>query len=207
MSVKSSYLRVTQAKWASSKLSTSAIFKQSTLLLQAPRGRALPRIFPGSIFILRLQPFPSEYETFEYTDSLRGRTVAFRLKDVGIISCLSDWGAVEALDLDAFDIAKSLALHPVQFMELAAWAFYYASLTRDPDLMLGHGRRRFEIMPQMSKDGLEFDAPDMDEFVEVLGHLLHQSPDLLKAGSGFRTSLFTKDGEPHYMPIDSFPLP
>jgi hypothetical protein len=177
------------------------------MLLQASRGRAIPQIFPASIFVLRLQPFPPEYETFEYIDNLRARTVAFRLGDVGIISCLSDWGAVEAINLDAFDTAKSLALHPVQFMELAAWAFYYASLTKDPDLMIGHGRRRFEIMPQISEDGPEFDAPDMDEFVELLGHLLHQSPDLLRAGSGFRTSLFTEDGKPHHMPIESSPLP
>jgi hypothetical protein len=182
-------------------------FQTIHMLLQAVRGRAVPRVFPASIFVLRLQPFPPEHETFEYIDSLRARATAFRLGDVGIISCLSDWGAVEAIHLDAFGTAKSLALHPVQFMELAAWAFYYASLVKDPDLLIGYGRRRFEIMPQISEDGPELNAPVMDEFIELLGHLLHQSPDLLREGSGFRTSLSTEDGRPHHIPIESSPPP
>lgn len=177
-------------------------FQTIHMLLQAARGRAVPRIFPASIFLLRLQPFPPEHETFEYIDSLRARAAAFRLGDAGIISCLSDWGAVEAINLDAFDTAKSLALHPVQYMELAAWAFYYAGLVKDPDLMIAYGRRPFEIMPQIPDDGPEFDAPDMDEFVDLLAHLLHQSPDVLREGSGFRTTLSAEDGQPLHIPIE-----
>jgi hypothetical protein len=172
------------------------------MLLQAARGRIAEWVFPASIFVLRLQPFPEEYETFEYIDNLRSRAVALRLGDVGIISCLTDWQAVESVNLDAFNKAKHLELHPIQFMELAALAFYYAGLVKAPDLMIGYGKRRFEIrVPEVLLGGLEFQAPDLDEFVELLGHLLHKSPEWLRIGDGYRTSLSTADGQPRHIQI------
>jgi hypothetical protein len=95
-------------------------------VLQVARGRVRLSRAPASIIVLRAQVPAEARDQFDYRDARRAPFLAIRIGETVVLGCLLDWGAMSALDDEVLCVARSLELHPVQFIEVAAYASYLA---------------------------------------------------------------------------------
>lgn len=91
--------------------------------------------YPWSIYIFRIKPF-GDNRDFDFGDDSDRGAVKIRMNDIGIIACLLDHGTVKNFLSDWFNSVNGKILHPIQFDELAAIAFYQNSLlNRNPSFV------------------------------------------------------------------------
>jgi hypothetical protein len=95
-------------------------------ILQAARGRVRLSRAPASIIVLCAQVPAEARDQFDYRDARSAPFLAIRVGQTVVLGCLLDWGAMSALDDEVLRVAQSLELHPVQFIEVAAYASYLA---------------------------------------------------------------------------------
>jgi hypothetical protein len=107
-------------------------FRVALMLLDGFRKRVVlwGSAFPNSILILRIKPGATGKLAYDYRDSIEFPTgIAMRIGTVGLISTFEDFGVVQNwFDNEIAPIIGNNALHPVQFMEIAARAFDTASM-------------------------------------------------------------------------------
>jgi hypothetical protein len=107
-------------------------FRLSLMLLDGFRKRIIlsGSPFPSSILILRIKPGATGRLAFDYQDSIEFPTaIAMRMGTVGLIATFEDFGTVENFFEKEFaPLIGANALHPIQFMEIAARAFEMAGL-------------------------------------------------------------------------------
>jgi hypothetical protein len=107
-------------------------FRLSLMLLDGFRKRIIlnaPK-FPISLLVLPISPGATGRLAFDYKDSIEWPTaIAMRMGTVGLIATFEDFGLVNWwYDQKLADLLKGQTLHPKQFMEIAARAFYQAGL-------------------------------------------------------------------------------
>jgi len=125
---------------------------------------------PASIFIFETQvPQEPKYQ-WDFRDSFLNLFISCRMGSVGIISVLQDGGVQQGL-AEAFDDFKQFALHPVQFIELAAQVRYKALLfNRTPKYVMVDADPIQVI--QLPLQGLSnkplFDEWDQEQYARVL---------------------------------------
>jgi hypothetical protein len=159
-------------------------FRLSLMLLDGFRKRVVlwGSSFPNSILILRIKPGATGGLAYDYKDSIEFPTaIAMRMGTVGLISTFEDFGVVQNWFEDQIaPIIGNNALHPVQFMEIAARAFetastggynvQYTAITgpRDVSLMLkphlAHSRpvdqtRLYARIAQMTREKIFLNPP------------------------------------------------
>jgi hypothetical protein len=107
-------------------------FRLSLMLLEGFRKRIILNApaFPISLLILPITPGASGGLAFDYRDSIEWPTaIAMRMGTVGLIATFEDFGAIQNwYDTALAHLLRGKALHPVQFLEIAARAFYQAGL-------------------------------------------------------------------------------
>jgi len=65
-----------------------------------------------------------EEKFFDYADDTDRGSIKIRMRDIGIIACLMDIGAVKNATSHWFSVIKEKLIHPFQFEELASIVFY-----------------------------------------------------------------------------------
>jgi hypothetical protein len=119
---------------------------------------------PGSVFIFKLKS-PKELKMqFDFRDNVLNLAVFLRLGDRGIIA-VADGGALDIEVGDLFRKDGKARLHPIQFTELGAIAFYKASLlNRTPKYLIFEIRKRLQIL-QMPLAGMS-GKPVFDQWIQ-----------------------------------------
>ena len=104
---------------------------QVHFILQSVLGRVEFKRPIGSVRVFETQVPEDPANHFDYVDLPEIGFLAMRVRNVGIVASLTDWGAMQhGLTSGAFAIAEQLALHPTQFREVAAHGAYIASNMR-----------------------------------------------------------------------------
>lgn len=101
-------------------------FRLEHVLLNSTRMPVkVSRPEPWSIFVVRTQKLKRNSDNFDFVDNLVGQGIAIRMSDIGVVALLNDAHAQAATFSDTFtNMSRRLTLHPIQFRELAAKAFY-----------------------------------------------------------------------------------
>jgi len=164
----------------------------------------------GSVFVFKLKSQKEIEAQFDFRDDIFHLAVFMRLGNRGLI-VIADGGA---FDVDVGDIFRrdgKFVLHPLQFEELGAIAFYKASLfNRTPSYLITEVRNRLQIF-QMPLAGLSgrpvFDPwvhPKYAEYVSLFtGYPIDKiaSPDRSKVMQ-WRVG---PDGKRLVIPLKKFP--
>ena len=166
---------------------------------------------PGSVFVFRLQS-PTQVEMqFDFRDDILRLAVFLRLGNRGIIA-IADGGAV---DIDVGDILRrdgNFELHPVQFEELCAIAFYKASLlNRTPTYLMSEGTNGLQIfkMPLAGLSGKPvFDPWVPSNYAEVLSMFTGHPLDKIAPGDRSKIMQWRVDKQGKRLKIDlkKFPV-
>ena len=152
---------------------------------------------PGSAFLFDLKSPKNPELRFDFKDNLFTLCVSLRLGNRGIVT-LSDGGAI---DLSVGDLLRrdgKRKLHPIQFYELAAKAFYKATLlNRTPKYIMTEFNNAVEVM-QMPLMGLSskpvFDDWNQTAYAHMLSALTGYPVERLKPDDTDRV-MFISDAE------------
>lgn len=101
-----------------------------------------------SIFLVRTKFSPrNTHLNFDFRDNTLTNTFAIRMNDIGVIAALQDHSSVGQTLEPTFKKFRTRALHPQQFLELAAVVFYQASLlNRTPKYISIHDDASQHVM-------------------------------------------------------------
>jgi hypothetical protein len=184
--------------------------------LQAMRQKVRFQRVPGSVFVYEAQvPDRPEYQ-FDYRDSRLTAFLALRAADT-IVMASFDWEAMASVLVDSarLDVAARIALHPVQFTEVAAHGSYIsAKFNRTFAYLVSPEGDHDVIEPVMvlrpgeSPYGPLFDPPDQNEWALVLAEAMQWDvADVVDpAEGGVWTSLLNADGTPNFVSLDQAPF-
>jgi hypothetical protein len=127
---------------------TLSEYRMCHLFLQATRIKVkYHKPYPWSVFVLKVQEYDQKELNFDFKDNPFLLTIAVRMGDIGIIACLQDNNAQEYIFGDIFRKIKKIPLHPMQFNELIAQAFYKESLrNRTPKYITLLGKNHLEVV-------------------------------------------------------------
>jgi len=104
------------------------IFFAHHLFLQGIRGQhKFENFFPASIWILKTQKPVKIENQWDFFDGHNTMFISCRMADIGIISVLQDVQITENYQ-DFSQAFSSISLHPIQFREIVAKAYYMAML-------------------------------------------------------------------------------
>ena len=153
---------------------------------------------PGSAFLFDLKSPKNPELRFDFKDNLFTLCVSLRLGNRGIVT-LSDGGAI---DLSVGDLLRrdgKRKLHPIQFYELVAMAFYKATLlNRTPKYIMTEFNNAVEVM-QMPLMGLSskpvFDDWNQTAYAHMLSALTGYPVERLKPDDTDRVMTFISDAE------------
>jgi hypothetical protein len=161
---------------------------------------------PGSAFLFDLKCPTDPKLQFDFKDSIVALGVSVRLGPRGIVT-LADGGVV---DLSVGDLLRrdgKRKLHPIQFNELAAKAFYKATLlNRTPSYIIVEVKKVVEVM-QLPLMGLSetpiFDDWDPVAYAHMLSHFTGHSAESLKPDDSNMVMTFIRDakGKPFNIPL------
>jgi len=183
-------------------------------VLQAMRQRVRLLRVPGSVFVYESQVPEEPEHQFDYRDSRRTPFLAIRAADT-IVMASFDWEAMAALvDAPRLKAAASMALHPFQFTEVAAFGSYIATkfnyrfayvvqAAGDHDLL-----EPVIVMPKEPRFVRIFKPLDTKEWALVFAGALQRSVSdvLYPEGDAVWTTLMNADGSLNFMPLDQFPF-
>jgi hypothetical protein len=147
------------------------------LLLQRILGKVTWNVSPGSIFIFDALDSAASAATFDYFDALDGPFVSIRSGPTFVAAFLQDFGAVPKLGVESsahLIAARSVALHPLQCIELTA--FFYTVLKlreRPPKLLIGKKDEKFDVMV-LPQGGLSGRSPYADWNPELYANVLSE---------------------------------
>jgi len=165
---------------------------------------------PGSVFVFRLQSAKEIEAQFDFRDSIFHLVVFLRLGNRGIIA-IADGGAVDIEVGDIFRSDGKFELHPIQFEELGAIAFYKASLfNRHPTYLIFEMKNRLQIF-QMPLAGLSskpvFDPWVHAEYAALLARFIDAPLDKIAPGDRSKVMQWRVDqnGNRLRIPLKKFP--
>lgn len=123
-------------------------YRTCHIFLQATRMKVkFHKPYPWSVFLVKTQKYKEKRLNFDFKDNPLFLTIAIRMNDIGIVACLQDNNTQEATMNDFFKKLHKMSLHPVQFNELTAKAFYKASLlNRIPKYIIANQNNRLEVV-------------------------------------------------------------
>jgi hypothetical protein len=161
---------------------------------------------PGSAFVFNLKSRRDPKLQFDFKDNLFTLGVSLRLGNRGIIT-LSDGGATDISVGSLLRRDGKRKLHPIQFSELAAKAFYKAYLVnRTPKYIMVEVNNSVEVM-QMPLMGLSskpvFDDWDQTAYAHMLSFHTGQPVERLKPDETDRVVTYIHDanGNPVDIPL------
>ena len=161
---------------------------------------------PGSVFLFDLKSPKDRKLQFDFKDNLFTLGVSIRMGNRGIVT-LSDGGAIDLSIGDLLRRDGKRKLHPIQFYELAAKAFYKATLlNRTPKYIMVEIKKAVEIM-QMPLMGLSakpaFDDWDPTAYAHMLSFFTGHSVKTLKPDDSGRVMTFITGakGKPFNIPL------
>ena len=99
------------------------------MLLQAARGavRWPTGQHPASVFVFRCQVSTDRRRNFDYVDIFQAPFFAMRFGEVAVVALLQDWGSLQdTVEVPMFQAASAIALHPLQFQQVAAMGILMA---------------------------------------------------------------------------------
>jgi hypothetical protein len=119
--------------------------------LQAMRKQVIFDRAPGSTFVFKALVPEDVGLQFDYKDIRHVPFLAIRAGEVIVMASILDWGAMsEGITHPIFEAADQLELHPIQFLEVAAFGAYTA----------GRFNREFGYLEQ-HRDGKDYLLPTM----------------------------------------------
>lgn len=131
---------------------------------------------PWSIFVVETHAYGDKRD-FDYHDGIFTLTFSIRMGGIGVIACLEDNGAQEAMFSEYFDKFRGIKLHPLQFDELAAKVTYKSSLmNRVPKYIsvLPKGKKQEVTVTSLPLHGFSsksiFDDWDNRTYARLLAH-------------------------------------
>jgi hypothetical protein len=153
---------------------------------------------PGSAFLFDLKSPRDTKLQFDFKDNLFTLGVSLRIGNRGIVT-LSDGGAIDLSIGDLLRRDGKRKLHPIQFNELTANAFYKATLlNRTPKYIMFESNNAVEVM-QMPLMGLSsksvFDDWDQKAYAHMLSFLTGHPVGRLKPDDTNRVMTFISDAE------------
>jgi hypothetical protein len=161
---------------------------------------------PGSVFLFNLKSPKEPKLQFDFKDNFFALGVSIRLGSRGIVT-ISDGGAIDMSIGHLLRRDGRRKLHPIQFEELAAKAFYKATLlNRTPSYIMAEVNKSVEVM-QMPLMGLSDKPPfndwDPTAYAHMLSHLTGRSVESLKPDDSNRVMTFISDaeGNPFNIPL------
>jgi hypothetical protein len=162
--------------------------------------------FPASITVVRTQQPRRVQHQFDFRDSPIGLTLAIRMGKVGILAALQDGGAIQMLPMPKY---RRIALHPIQFQELAAQFFYKASLmNRTPKFMLVEQAGVIHVL-QAPLGGLSalpiFDDWNPEHYAHVLSLFIRIPVEHLYYPPKVMTFLRNTDGRLKFIDVNADP--
>ena len=121
------------------KITTPEFLKELEILLRFLQSIILPIKFdnfrPWSLFVYKVHSLGDESD-FNYHDDIMGLTFSIRFGGIGIIAFLQDNGIQKEMKPNFFNKFNNITLHPMQFEELSAIAYYKSTLmNRTPKYM------------------------------------------------------------------------
>ncbi|MFL6798251.1 MAG: hypothetical protein ACJ8F3_12655 [Xanthobacteraceae bacterium] len=161
---------------------------------------------PGSAYLFDLKSPPDPKRRFDFKDNVFTLGVSMRLGNRGIVT-MSDGGAIDISIGALLRRDGRRRLHPVQFDELAAKAFYKATLlNRTPKYVMMEMNKSIEVM-QMPLMGLStnpvFDEWDPTAYAHMLSFHTGHPVEKLKPDDSGRVMSFISDadGKPFNIPL------
>ena len=179
-------------------------------VLQRARDRVEYSQLPGSLFLFRAQKPSPLSQQFDYRDVLNAPCLALRAGGVVITVHLLDWGAMAALDIEEFALARQLELHPIQFSEVAAMTAYVASLfDATPNYLIASDGERDHVLATLGGFSGQplFREFEPEQYARVLADFAGVDLSKVWNGSGVWTWLRTSDRRPNYIPVEEDPEP
>lgn len=161
---------------------------------------------PGSAYLFYLKSPEDPKLQFDFKDNVFTLGVSMRLGNRAIVT-LSDGGAINLAIGDLLRRDGKRKLHPIQFYELAAKAFYKATLlNRTPKYIMIEVKKAVEVM-QMPLMGLStkpvFDDWDPTAYAHMLSFFTGHTVEKLKPDDSGRVMSFISDaeGKPFNIPL------
>jgi hypothetical protein len=169
--------------------------------------------FPASIFIYKTKSVDDVRYQWDFRDGLYNMFISCRMSDVGIIAVLQDGGAQQYFE-NFWDKYRSMALHPVQFQEIAAQISYKAHLfNRIPKYIWfeEEGKEVLRVyqlpLAGMSRKPL-FDEWQWDEYARILSDFLNVPIDIIFIPpDNVMTWLHDEDGTIKKLDFNACPWP
>jgi hypothetical protein len=151
-------------------------FRMHHYLLQGALDRVTWDGDPASILLYRTKVSDRPRSNFDFADGPYGPFLSMRLGEIGIISVLQDWGALEAHAWSQLEWAKELELAPLQFREIMAIGRYWAyKFNRLPKYIVGQrdGKGHVVCLPMSGLSAKPlWDGFDGDEYGALLASTL-----------------------------------
>lgn len=188
------------------------VFNMTHFLIQSLR---FPIVFtaeneemiPGSVFLFDLKSPKDPQQQFDFKDNVFTLGVMLRLGSRGVLT-LSDGAAVEISIGDLLRRDGKRKLHPIQFYELSAKAFYKATLlNRTPKYIISEFKKAVRV-EQLPLQGLSpkpvFDDWDQTAYAHMLSFFIGQPVERLKPDETDRVMTYVTDaqGKPINIPLN-----
>lgn len=177
----------------------------SAMLLDGYRKRVIisAPARPSSILLFQLKSPGPGAEAFDYVDNLQWPTAfAMRMGTAGLIVCFEDFQEMERwYDATLSKTIGDKILHPVQFKELAARAFYQAGLNAcDVRYFVSKGPRDIHLfLKPLPKAALE---PDPERRAAMMVRYTGEERLGAVADGSSPTTFLKSDGQFFDIPID-----
>jgi hypothetical protein len=161
------------------------------------RSLEFPHGIPGSILVFGTS-VPSRIESqFDFLDNHENRSIALRMGSVGIVCILQDGAMTKGFhDHLGEPYYRDRPLHPMQFREVTALAFYKAMLLDSTALyIIAETPEKMQIVTQMPP-AVSFREWDWLTFCRMLGYYWNQPVEQIYGGEiGWASSLKGQSGE------------
>ncbi len=169
--------------------------------------------FPASLLIFKTKSPDDVRYQWDFGDGLNNMFISCRMSDVGIIAVLQDGGA-QQYDDDFWDKYRDMALHPVQFQEIATCVSYKAALfNRVPKYIWfeEEGKETLKVY-QMPLAGLSkkplFDEWKSNVYAQLLADRLDVPlSSIFVPPDSVMTWLHNEDGTIKEIDFNTFPWP
>ena len=164
---------------------------------------------PWSLFVLNVLKTDDVRLDFDFRDDFQRRFIAIRMGCVGLIAVLNDHGLTSDMMSEIRSVVGDNALHPVQFVEVAAQVAYnesrrvrgfsYAVAEQD-------GQIRVTVLPSLSNRPFH-DEFSLERYARLLSMYQNVSlSDVMPAPDVVRTLLHQEDGTFRDIRLDELPV-
>lgn len=183
-------------------------FKAHYMFLQGVRGKhSFSDFFPASIFIFKTQISTVSGLSWDFMDCLNSMAIAIRMGEIGIVAILQDGGLAETVMQEELKDFYNIALHPIQFREVATRIFYRSTLLNRVPKYISTKNDGKITSQQIPLAGLStkpvYDQYNLANYVAMLSHYTNIPIEILNPRDDQIISwIKNKDGDLNYMDIN-----